>query len=129
MTSAAVDPRPRILIVDDDPAVREILAIIFKREGWNADAVGDGEQAIERLRTTSYVAVVLDLLMPRLDGAGVIGHMRENGIHTPVVVLSAVSSERGGELDASIVRVTLQKPFEIGELRAVVRAVVQAVAL
>lgn len=122
------DPRPRILIVDDDPAVREILAVIFQREGWHAEGVGDGEQAIERLDTESYVAVILDLLMPRLDGAAVIQHMRENGIKTPVVVLSAVSNERGHELDPDLVRVTLQKPFEIAELRSVVRAVVQAVA-
>jgi DNA-binding response OmpR family regulator len=108
--------------------VREILAVVFQREGWSADAVGDGEQAVQRLGTATYVAVILDLLMPRLDGAAVIAHMRENGIRTPVVVLSAVSSERGHELDSDIVRVTLQKPFEIGELRAVVRAVVQAVA-
>jgi DNA-binding response OmpR family regulator len=66
--------------------------------------------------------------MPKLDGEAVIAFMRERDLRTPVVVLSAVSAERSGELDSRIVTVTLQKPFELGELRAVVRAVVSAVA-
>ena len=126
--SSPIDSRPRILIVDDDPAVREILGAVLAREGWTADGAADVDQAIAHLEQTRYAAIVLDLLLPRVDGSAVITYIRERGLSTPVVVVSAVSHDRGHELDPHVVRVTLQKPFEIGELRTVLRAVVDAVA-
>ena len=127
MSEAKADPRPRILIVDDDPAVREILSAVFRRERWHVEAASDGERAIALLGTSSYSAVVLDLLMPRLNGAAVVQFIKESGLTTPVIVLTALTSN-AQDLDPHIVRVTLQKPFEVGELRAVVRAVIRAVA-
>jgi DNA-binding response OmpR family regulator len=108
--------------VDDDPAVRDILAAVLRHEGWNADAVADGERAIECLALRPYNAMILDLLMPRVDGRGVIAYVREHDLKMPVIVLSAVSTEQARELDPRVVSVALQKPFEIGELRLVVRA-------
>jgi DNA-binding response OmpR family regulator len=113
------DP-PRVLIVDDDPAVRDILAAVLRHEGWNADAVSDGERAIESLQLRPYDAMILDLLMPRVDGTGVIAYVREQNLKMPVIVLSAVSKMH--ELDPNVVTVAMQKPFEISELRVVIRA-------
>jgi DNA-binding response OmpR family regulator len=113
------DP-PRVLIVDDDPAVRDILAAVLRHEGWNADAVSDGERAIESLQLRPYDAMILDLLMPRVDGTGVIAYVREQKLKMPVIVLSAVSKMQ--ELDPNVVTVAMQKPFEISELRVVIRA-------
>jgi DNA-binding response OmpR family regulator len=114
---------PRLLIVDDDPAIRDILCAVLKRDGWQADSVADGEAAIGRLRTSAYDLIVLDLLMPRSSGEDVIRFMKENAIATRVIVVSAVSNERGHELDPQVVTLTLQKPIELGDLRAVVRAI------
>jgi DNA-binding response OmpR family regulator len=109
------------LIVDDDPSIRDILSAILRRDGWTTQCAADGEEAIEHLKAKTYTVVVLDLMMPRIDGAGVLRFMKEQSIETPVIVVSAVSHEQ--ELDPQIVRVRLQKPIEIGDLRAVLRAI------
>ena len=111
----------RVLIVDDDPAVRAIMAALIKRDGTTVDIAEDGEQAIALLRGERYDAVVLDLLMPRIDGLGVIAFMKNERIDTPVIVLSAVSDDQA--LDPAIVRVVMHKPLEPRELRRVVSAV------
>jgi len=114
-----------VLIVDDDPAVREIVSAILHREAVTCDVANDGEQAVDLLRRETYVAVLLDLLMPRLDGEAVIRFMKERGITTPVVVMSAVA-DGSQDLDPSIVTIQMQKPIELGDLRAVVRAILKS---
>jgi DNA-binding response OmpR family regulator len=121
----ATSNRTRILIVDDDPAIRDILGAVLRREGLNTDAAADGEQAIAMLGSTQYGAVLLDLMMPRVDGVGVLAFMKERGLNTPVIVLSAVTSELAQTLDPQIVRIAMQKPFEIGELKTVIAAIVE----
>jgi two-component system alkaline phosphatase synthesis response regulator PhoP len=111
----------QVLIVDDDPAVRQIIAALLRRDGIESDFAADGESAMQRLGERTYRAVVLDLLMPRVDGRAVIEFMRQHGIETPVIVVSAVPDEQ--ELDPQLVRVAMQKPFEPRELRTVVNAV------
>ena len=117
----------RVLIVDDDPAIRQIVRALLERDGVAADIAEDGERATTMLRDHEYAAVVLDLLMPRLDGRGVIAFMNEHNIETPVIVLSAIGDEEAGELDPRLVRVVLQKPFEARDLRKVVTAVMDRV--
>lgn len=117
-------PACRALIVDDEPSVREILRVILQRDGWSVETVADGEDAIRRLGETEYTVILLDLMMPRVDGAAVIDFIKSRGITTPVVVVSAIAERT--RLDPQIVRVTLQKPFEIRDLRDVLRALLDA---
>jgi DNA-binding response OmpR family regulator len=116
--------RARVLIVDDDPAIREIVAAILARERILTDVAADGEVAIAHLDHTTYDAVLLDLLIPRVDGADVIRHMRDRGMQTPVIVLTAVGDDTR-DLDSSIVRVTMTKPVALQDLRDVVRAILR----
>jgi CheY-like chemotaxis protein len=116
--------RKRVLIVDDDPAIRQIVRVLLERDGVSADIAEDGERATAMLRGGDYGVVLLDLLMPRLDGRGVIAYMREHQIDTPVIVISAVG-EVASDLDPQLVRVVLQKPFEARDLRKVVTAVLE----
>jgi two-component system response regulator PilR (NtrC family) len=118
------DLHPRALIVDDEPSVREILRLLLKRDGWAVEAVADGEEAIRLLGESEYTVILLDLLMPRVSGGRVIDFMKEKGITTPVVVISAVAEN--ASLDPQVVRVKLQKPFEIRDLRDVLRALLAA---
>lgn len=116
----------RVLIVDDDPAVRQILRVLLERDGVQADIAEDGERATSMLRQHPYSVVLLDLMMPRLDGRGVIAFMNEQRIETPVIVISAVG-EVAEDLDPRLVRVVMQKPFEARDLRKVVAAVMEKV--
>lgn len=115
----------QVLIVDDDPAIRQILSALLRRDGTECDIAEDGEAAIERLKSHQYDVVLLDLLMPRVDGLGVLSFMKENAIATPVVVLSAVTDDRVEVLDPRLVRIAMQKPLEPRELRRVVEAIVK----
>ena len=90
------------LIVDDDPAVRDILSAILRREGWTAESAIDGDDAIAMLKVKTYSIVVLDLRMPRIDGVGVIEFMKHQEIATPVIVVAAAPEDV--TLDPRIVR-------------------------
>ena len=118
--------KKRVLIVDDDPAIRQIVRVLLERDGVRADIAEDGERATAMLRNGDYGVVLLDLLMPRLDGRGVIAYMREHHIDTPVIVISAIG-DLATDLDPQLVRVVLQKPFEARDLRKVVAAVLEKV--
>ena len=78
----------RVLIVDDDPAIRQILRVLLERDGVSADIAEDGQRATKMLAEEKYSVVLLDLLMPRMDGRGVIAYMRQHDIDTPVIVIS-----------------------------------------
>lgn len=119
------DVKKRVLIVEDDPAVRQIVRVLLERDGIEVDIAEDGERATALLAERRYAAVVLDLLMPRLDGRGVLSFMKERALDMPVVVLTAVADSP--DLDPHLVRVVLQKPFEARELRKVVNAVLEMV--
>ena len=105
--------------------MRQIVRVLLERDGIDVDIAEDGERATALLAEQSYAAVVLDLLMPRLDGRGVIAFMKERSLETPVVVLTALSDSP--DLDPQLVRVVMQKPFEARELRKVVNAVLERV--
>lgn len=120
-----MQPKKRVLIVEDDPAIRQIVRVLLERDGIDVDIAEDGERATSLLATQSYAAVLLDLLMPRLDGRGVIDFMNERGLQVPVVVVTAVADSP--DLDPHLVRVVLQKPFEARELRKVVSAILEKV--
>lgn len=112
--------RPSALIVDDEPTVREILRVILKRDGWSVETADDGDEAVRALEKTEFSVILLDLLMPRMNGMAVIDFIKQRNIATPVVVISSVAES--ASLDPHIVRVAMQKPFEIRDLREVLRA-------
>src|SRR5918992_6072126 len=79
----------QILVVDDEPAVRDSLDRALRLEGYQVDLAADGAQALQMLGDGSPDAVVLDLMMPRVDGLEVCRRMRAAGDRTPVLVLTA----------------------------------------
>ena len=120
-------PTRTVLIADDEAAIRAVVAAVLGPElPARVEEAADGRQAIRLLRRATPDLVLLDLLMPRLDGHGVIAYMREHHIDTPVIVISSVG-EAASDLDPQLVRVVLQKPFEARDLRKVVAAVLEKV--
>jgi two-component system, OmpR family, response regulator MprA len=116
----------RLLVVDDDPSVREALALVLDLNGFDVTTVADGREAIRTLAVASTDAVVLDVLMPGLDGLEVCRRMRASGDRTPVLMLTARAevSERVAGLEAGADDY-LAKPFAHEELVARLRALLR----
>jgi two-component system, OmpR family, alkaline phosphatase synthesis response regulator PhoP len=85
---------PNILIVEDEPAVRDIVQIALEREGMSVEAVGDGEAALKRFRAArSFDLVVLDIMLPGIDGITLCQELRKHS-DVPVIMLTAREGER-----------------------------------
>jgi DNA-binding response OmpR family regulator len=115
----------RVLVVDDEPMVREVLARYLAKEGYSVDTAHDGESALRSFEDGAPDIVLLDLMLPRIDGLEVFRRMREQG-QTPVIMLTAKGEETdrvvGLELGADDYVV---KPFSPREVVARVRAVLR----
>jgi two-component system, OmpR family, response regulator MprA len=116
----------RLLVVDDDPSVREALALVLDLNGFEVATAIDGREAIRTLAIESPDAVILDVLMPGLDGLEVCRRLRATGNRTPVLMLTARSevSERVAGLEAGADDY-LAKPFAREELIARLRALLR----
>ncbi len=116
----------RILVVDDEPAVQSALSRALTLERYEVARANDGLEALERLGTTPYEAIILDIAMPRMDGLEVCRRLREGGDSTPVLMLTARSEvdDRVAGLDAGADDY-LVKPFALRELLARVRALLR----
>src|SRR5438105_4649873 len=77
----------RVLVVDDDASTCELLSVVLEQRGLQVDVASDGQQALDLLRETSYAVVLLDLIMPVLDGFAVLDRMDKEGRSLPVVLV------------------------------------------
>ena len=116
----------RILVVDDDRAVRESLRRSLSFNGYSVDLAQDGVEALDAIANERPDAVVLDVMMPRLDGLEVCRQLRSTGDDLPILVLTARDSvsERVAGLDAGADDY-LPKPFALEELLARMRALLR----
>jgi two-component system response regulator MprA len=116
----------RVLVVDDEPAVREVLARILEVEGFEVALAGDGRAAVRAQAAARADAVLLDVLMPGLDGLEVCRRLRDTGDRTPVLMLTARDGvgDRVAGLEAGADDY-LPKPFALEELLARLRALLR----
>ena len=113
----------RLLVVEDEKSLSKALVTILIKNGYSADAVYDGEEALEYLKGGNYDGMILDVMMPKMDGFEVLKRVRENGSAIPILMLTArgdvddkVAGLDGGANDY------LTKPFAMKELLARIRA-------
>ena len=119
------DNKQSILVVEDETTLRETLAYNLKREGYDVVATGDGGAALELSRDQAFDLIVLDVMLPTLDGLSIVRILRKEQ-RTPIILLTA----RSGEIDRIMGLETgaddyVVKPFSLGELLARVRAVLR----
>lgn len=104
-----------VLVADDDKDFRQAVAEFIEMEGWQVWQAQDGEEALDFARAYKPDVIILDQRMPGLTGTEVILHMRDRGIHTPVVFISAAREISALALSVSV-NCYLQKPFGINDL-------------
>lgn len=112
----------RILIVEDDPKMRDALQYIMRKEGYGVDAVGEGERALEKLKATDYELIISDLKLPGMDGMDVLRAAKKYKPYVGVIVITAY-----GTIDSAVVAMKsgaedyITKPFNIDHIRLVVK--------
>ena len=114
---------PRLLVVDDDKAIRSLITAVLSRKGYSVETARNGEEALEVIAVKTFEAIILDLMMPKVDGFEVIEHLARTApeqLKRGVIVLTAVASKDLRKLDGSRVFRVLRKPFDLDELLSVV---------
>ena len=118
----------RILLVDDEPSIQKMLTHALEREGFQVHTVGDGEAALEAVESYEPHLIILDIMLPKIDGTEVIRRIRGHS-DVPVIMLTAKDDEIdrvvGLELGADDY---VTKPFAVRELVARVRAIMRRVS-
>lgn len=119
------DSKQQLLVVEDEQTLRETLTYNLQREGYEVTSCGDGGEALELAREQSFDLIVLDVMLPTLDGLSICRILRKEQ-RTPIILLTA----RSGEVDRIMGLETgaddyIVKPFSLGELLARVRAVLR----
>ncbi len=113
----------RILFAEDEPDLNRIVTQKLTAEGYSVDSCFNGEEALDVLSYTEYDAIILDIMMPKLDGLSVLQRLRASGSITPVLLLTAKDGvdDRVKGLDSGA-NDYLIKPFSLEELSARIRA-------
>lgn len=138
-TRGAADPGPlrpksdghdrdgpgRLLLVDDEPELRQLLAMVLAGVGWGIVEAEDGERALEVLERERFDLVLLDYRMPGLTGSEVYQRLRAAGDDTPVILMTAARNVRELALTLGVPHF-LGKPFDVDELLATVGDVARA---
>lgn len=116
----------RLLAADDDRDIAKALTALFEHNGYSVDVVYDGKDAYDYAAASDYDGLVLDIMMPRMDGLEVLRKLRADGVRTPVLLLTAKGDvdDRVNGLDAGADDY-LPKPFAASELLARVRAMLR----
>ncbi|MDD3747352.1 MAG: response regulator, partial [Anaerostipes sp.] len=116
----------RLLIIEDQQDLREIIKKRFEKESYSVDVCEDGLEAMDYLALTTYDGIILDIMLPKLDGLSVLKNLRRDGKDTPVLLLSAKGTVedrvKGLDLGADDY---LVKPFSFDELLARVRSMMR----
>ncbi|HLQ74374.1 MAG TPA: response regulator transcription factor [Bacillota bacterium] len=116
----------RILIVDDEPSIVTLLNYHIAREGFDVHTATDGLTAIQKAQAEQYALIVLDIMLPGMDGLEVCRFLRRNGVNTPILMLTALGEEdnkiTGLDMGADDY---LTKPFSPKEVLARIRAILR----
>ncbi len=116
----------KILLAEDTAELNRSVSFILQHEKYEVDSALDGEEALEYLKTDSYDCIILDIMMPKVDGITVLKDLRSRHILTPVILLTAMSDveDKVSGLDAGADDY-ISKPFSTKELLARIRALIR----
>ncbi|HUP64873.1 MAG TPA: response regulator [Thermoanaerobaculia bacterium] len=108
----------KALIVDDDEPIRNMIRRVLERDGFAVETATNGQEAIDLLEGKEYDFVVLDLMMPRVDGYGVLRYLREHSPQSLRKVVIATAVDSADDVRREPVAGILRKPFDLRDLRS-----------
>ena len=116
----------QVLVVDDDAAIRKLVSSVLRRSGYRVDTAEDGVEAVLKIGLVEYQAILLDLMMPNLDGFSFLSTINEQkpDLLDRIIVMSAASPQVIAERMRDVRFTLLAKPFELDELLRRVGAIV-----
>ena len=115
---------PKVLIVEDDAAIRALLVAALKREPLEVHVAADGLEALEHVRTNDYAVILLDLMMPRVSGYEFLtayGQLHSSAVKPVVFVMTAFDASMVRKLGAGTVHAIVNKPFNVEQVVEMVR--------
>ena len=118
-----------MLVADDDNTVRTLISTVLTRQGFVVEAVRNGDEAIQKIATLDYQAILLDLMMPLASGYEVITYLERTAperLRSCVIVVTAVSTADLRRLDGKTFFRVVQKPFDLDDLVATVTECVES---
>lgn len=115
----------RILVVEDEPDLNNIITKYLKKNGYGVDSVFDGEEALDYLRSCTYDLVILDIMLPKLDGYQVAKKLRDEKNNTLILMLTAKDDIEDKIKGLDTADDYLVKPFDFKELLARIRALIR----
>jgi len=122
----SVLPVGRMLIVDDDPAIRRLFEMLATRQGIGCDTAANGPEAIAALKQNEYALMFLDLMMPRIDGWGVLDFLRTRAARVPMLfIVTAFLDQTVSAADREIVAGIIYKPVDADEIAGLMRECVR----
>lgn len=122
MSSAVEGESESVLVADDDLMIRKMVAKVLERDGFAVEEARDGAEVIEKCLHGSYRVILLDLMMPRIDGVKVLDWLRENRPEMIGRVVVMTASTGAPAEQAESLCTIIYKPFNVDDLRACVRA-------
>jgi len=118
-----MEKKGRLLVVDDDHAIRKLLERIAQRAGFEVETAKDGADALEMIEASDYDIALVDLMMPRLSGYELVQRLSTRERRPVVIVATALTNSDLATVDDTMVRHVIRKPFDV---QAVVTALVEA---
>ena len=113
---------PRILVVDDEPSMRNFLEIMLNKEGYNVDLAADGQEAINLLDSNVYELVITDIIMPKVSGTKVLKTVKDIHPETIVIMITAyASTESAVEAMKEGAYDYITKPFNVDEIKVIIK--------
>jgi CheY-like chemotaxis protein len=118
----------RVLVVDDEPAIRALVAKVVERAGYGVDSARDGAEAIEKINSTTYTVLVIDLMMPQVSGYELVDYIARQPAPRPaVIVITADDSPAVRQLNGAVVHSLVRKPFDIETLGDLITAAAKVI--
>ena len=116
---------PKVLIVDDDDGIRSLLSAVCKRVGYDCDNAEDGSVAIQKIKSSNFDVVLLDLMMPKVNGYQVIEELRAMEQRPEVIVVTAQGVKTTAGIGDGVVRAVIHKPFDLDDVTSLLITAVQ----